>query len=265
MPAEGLPEVRPLSGESAFEAIASSYGKRGRHGHGIARRYLDIGLNGQSLPIHERVYALVECTPRPLRYRVLARLGVHHITSGSATVPLPLQLKYPVRQASAHYIYELPEARPYVHAVTRSRAMQRFSSFDLSSAFQVPAESAVALVHDTLTDSSTSTGACTPEVSVSLVSELRVEAAVQSPCPTVVSILEVVFPDWRVWIDDAPAPLALVDAGFVGARVPSGTHRLRFEYVPLSVRWQKISLGCFISLLGLLIAGLVVQRRRRPR
>jgi hypothetical protein len=78
---------------------------------------------------------------------------------------------------------------------------------------------------------------------------------------TAVVVLRSSFdPRWRVTVDDAVAPTEIVAPGFVGARVPPGSHHVRFIYAPYPWYWALFLIG------GVSVFALWVwERRARAR
>ena len=69
------------------------------------------------------------------------------------------------------------------------------------------------------------------------------------------------YPGWRVYVDGEPRPLLRADYLFRAVAVPAGTHKVSFEYAPLSV-----TVGLAISAIAVLIwVGLFVYYRRARR
>ena len=69
------------------------------------------------------------------------------------------------------------------------------------------------------------------------------------------------YPGWRATLDGAEVPIHRADHALRAVRVPTGAHRVRFEYQPSSFR-----AGLALSLLGwvgLVGVGLVLARRRK--
>jgi hypothetical protein len=77
-----------------------------------------------------------------------------------------------------------------------------------------------------------------------------------------VVITEPAWDGWRIYIDDRRVEHFYANAAFLGVYVPSGGHRIRLTFLPMSfVRGRAISL----STLALLLAGTIAARiRRRP-
>ncbi len=74
----------------------------------------------------------------------------------------------------------------------------------------------------------------------------KLEATLEQP--ELVVLADSFYPGWRATIDGTPAPIVATNYLFRGVAAPAGTHRIRFAYVPASVR-----IGAALSLLGLVV------------
>jgi len=89
----------------------------------------------------------------------------------------------------------------------------------------------------------------------------RTTVGVKLQRPGYVILSDTFYPGWRVLVDDVVQPLLIADLNFQAVAVPTGMHKLRFEYAPFSA-----TLGLIISLLaGLIFIGLSVWALRRPQ
>lgn len=71
------------------------------------------------------------------------------------------------------------------------------------------------------------------------------------------------YPQWNVYVDGKKAELLRVNHAFRGVVVPAGTHRVEFKYEDAAhVRGLVLAL---LTILGLVVATVVMNRRRRPR
>ena len=78
--------------------------------------------------------------------------------------------------------------------------------------------------------------------------------------PAYLVLADTWFPGWEATVGDAPAPILRANHAFRAVRLERGTHVVRFEYRPRSVR-----LGLVTTIAGaVLVAGLLVIGRRRP-
>ncbi len=76
--------------------------------------------------------------------------------------------------------------------------------------------------------------------------------------PGLVVLADAFYPGWVARVDGQPAPVVATNHLFRGVPAPAGTHRIRFEYRPLSV-----TIGAVASGLGWLAVGLLALAARR--
>ncbi len=90
----------------------------------------------------------------------------------------------------------------------------------------------------------------------------RVEIEVQAVRPGLLVLSDSFFPGWRVWVDDVETEILRANGLFRAVAVSEGSHRVRFEYRPASLRF-----GAALSAasLGLLCAVPLAARWRRRR
>ena len=69
------------------------------------------------------------------------------------------------------------------------------------------------------------------------------------------------YPGWRATVDGVEVPIVRVDTLFRGVVLPAGTHEVRFEFAPWSVRFGVAVSG----VASVVIAGAVAWTLRRPR
>ncbi len=88
-----------------------------------------------------------------------------------------------------------------------------------------------------------------------------VEVLTEAPSSQPLVFAESFHEGWKAFVDGRPIPVTRADGDFMGAVVPAGTHRVRFEFSPRSFRFGLLlsALGLFLSSLyflgRLLIAG----------
>ncbi|MBI4244676.1 MAG: YfhO family protein [Planctomycetes bacterium] len=68
------------------------------------------------------------------------------------------------------------------------------------------------------------------------------EAEVKADLNSVVVLGETFYPGWRVWIDQEEKDVFKIGGGFIGAKLPQGSHKVRFEFRP-----QKFYATLYIS------------------
>lgn len=87
----------------------------------------------------------------------------------------------------------------------------------------------------------------------------RVELAVTTSAETMLVLSDVFYPGWIATIDDRSTPIYPANFAFRAVRVPSGSHRVVFEFSPAS--WAIGLAVTAITLAGLLGGVLINQRR----
>jgi hypothetical protein len=93
----------------------------------------------------------------------------------------------------------------------------------------------------------------------------RVELAVTTSAPTMLVLSDVYYPGWIARIDDQPTPIYPANFAFRAVRVPAGSHRVVFEFEP--VTWRIGLAITALTVLGLAGAwagrlGTVLRRRQ---
>ena len=68
------------------------------------------------------------------------------------------------------------------------------------------------------------------------------------------------YPGWRAYIDGAQTEIFCVNGIFKGIMIPSGEHKVKFVFHPMSYR-----LGYFLSLLTILYLGIAFSLITIPR
>ncbi len=87
-------------------------------------------------------------------------------------------------------------------------------------------------------------------MAVRQVTPQRVELETTLDRPGLVILADVHYPGWTLTLDGEPAAILRANGMMRGAAVPSGRHRLVYEYRPQSFR-----LGGVVSIVGLLALG----------
>lgn len=73
------------------------------------------------------------------------------------------------------------------------------------------------------------------------------------------------YPGWQATVDGKPAPVARMDYNLIGVAMPAGGRSVRLRFVDLAYRQGKlVTLFAFAVAVILWIAGVVIDRRRRP-
>lgn len=92
----------------------------------------------------------------------------------------------------------------------------------------------------------------------------RVELAVTTSAPTMLVISDVFYPGWIALIDDQPATIYPANFAFRAVRVPAGSHRVVFEFEPITWRiGLAITALTVLSLAGAWAGRLWTVSRRR--
>ena len=80
------------------------------------------------------------------------------------------------------------------------------------------------------------------------------EVETTSSLPSFLVTSDLYYPGWRATLDGAPAPLFRADYALRGVQVPSGRHRLRFEFTPKTFYYglglsvlSIVALLCFLA------------------
>ena len=89
----------------------------------------------------------------------------------------------------------------------------------------------------------------------------RVELAVTTATPTLLVLSDVYYPGWVATIDDQPTPIYPANFAFRAVRVPAGSHRVVFQFEPMS--WRVGLVVTVVTLLGLIGLSVAAWRRRR--
>jgi hypothetical protein len=72
-----------------------------------------------------------------------------------------------------------------------------------------------------------------PADAVDFQSNSRVTISVNAPQPALLVFTEALYPGWRVWVDDRPAPLLAANLLFQAVAVEPGLHTVNFAFQPL--------------------------------
>ncbi len=90
-------------------------------------------------------------------------------------------------------------------------------------------------------------------------SDDRVELIAQTSSPAYLVLSDVYYPGWTATIDDRPTDINPADFAFRAVFVPSGWHRVVFQFEPLS--WKIGSLISGVTMVALIVLGLMRWRR----
>ena len=256
------PPVAHADGQTRFEDLMRSLGRRGHHSYRTGRLAVSSDLDGLGHSIHVAAMDWALTAPRPEAYRMLARLGVAWIVSPQGDLPLPLALSWPVPGEPPQHIYRLDGVRPYVSAFNAWTVVppSALNATGHRRHLLNPANHAVV----TAGASESRRGTCTPEAFEWTVSSPeRIYGRVDAQCALLVVVQETAAPGWAVTIDGVPATLAEAEAGYMAAVVPPGSHRFEFRFRHRSKSWAMLSGLAFTAAILALLAPHFRGRRRR--
>ncbi len=91
---------------------------------------------------------------------------------------------------------------------------------------------------------------------------LRVDLTAQMTRPGWLVLGDVNYPGWTVTVDGQPAPLYTAYSILRAVPLGAGTHTIRFAFQPLSVVLGALVSGGALLLVGIVIGGAAVRRRR---
>lgn len=80
----------------------------------------------------------------------------------------------------------------------------------------------------------------------------RVELEANLERPGMVVLADVYYPGWTLTVDGRPAPVFRANRMMRGAALPSGRHKLVYEFRPASFRYGLVASGVGLGVLGLL-------------
>ncbi|MEE2901922.1 MAG: hypothetical protein VYC39_06305 [Myxococcota bacterium] len=250
--------------KSLFHLATISMRKRGEHAFRGVRLLRDIDPDGQSNPWLALGFSLFEKANTTQAQTLLGRLGVGWLSTWYPDRQ-PNTIKYEIGKEQPQYLVPVELVRNYVRAYPNWRVFDSKQKFDKKSLLQVVTATSSwdqALIFDTESSIATSTSSeCRPQVKLIDFSDIGADIKSESSCETVVVLLEVSFPGWKVSIDDAPAKLLNAELGFMGVRVPAGSHQVRFHYEALTPRFLRWS--ALATVFGIIL--MLTPRRRKER
>jgi len=147
-------------------------------------------------------------------------------------------------------LYENRGARPRAYAVHRIVRAQSLSDAVRQVAYAEGADGAV-VVEDPSAPRPTGTGPSTVLVRTETPTQVELEAEMKGDGYVVLA--DTNYPGWQAWVDDTPTAVYTANGLFRTVFVPSGSHRVRFEYVP-----KALYRGLVTSLLTMLTALVLV-------
>ena len=90
----------------------------------------------------------------------------------------------------------------------------------------------------------------------------RVQLETRAESRTVLLLNDRHHPDWRVFVDGAPAPLLRCNYAMRGVALPAGTHTVEFRFEP-RVTWLSVSAGATLAGLALCVLFVFSSNPRR--
>jgi len=257
--------------KSLFHLATVSMRKRGEHAFRGVRLLRDIDPDGQSNRWLALGFSLFEKANTEQAQTLLGRLGVAWLSTWYPD-RRPNTVKYEIENERPQYLAPVEKVRNYVHAypnwrvfnpnqpVDKDRLLQvatSTSSWDEALLFGPNSPKRNKIIKHFLPESNESN--CKPRVKLVDFTDLSVDIESESSCESVMVLLEVPFPGWKVTVDGSPSVLLNAELGFMGVKVPTGRHRVRFYYDELTSTFLKVS-GIATFLCLVLIA---IPRRRK--
>jgi hypothetical protein len=93
---------------------------------------------------------------------------------------------------------------------------------------------------------------------------IRVDLAGPAPEGSAVIVSENWYPGWSAAVDGRPATVARADYSLMGIPLTAGARRIELSFSdPVYARGRLITLVALVLTTGLIIGGLVLERRRR--
>ncbi|MBI2377880.1 MAG: hypothetical protein HYV07_28010 [Deltaproteobacteria bacterium] len=258
-----------LSGRSPYESFEIDLGRRGFHSFPKVRRFFGHDPDAQGATSVKRTYDALPLLSWEQAFPLLARAGAHHII-GLVSVPTPVLMSRPDPAGRPILVYEVPGARPYVHAETSWITIPDDTESIARSTPGVPADAVMILdgapkPHPAPAEL---VSGCGPNSDRSATAALdprtstfdRFVIESDSACEHVVVVSEPVARRWRAQVDGRPAPVLTAEVGYLGTRAPPGHHLIIFSFDSLAAKLFPLSFGAWM--LGLLC---LIERPRRTR
>jgi hypothetical protein len=218
------------------------------------------GAWGALMPLYRHPRPIYDPrTPLEVQFRWLELLNVRYflLLRPRSDPHLRLLTKDPL------YIYEDPAVFPRPFWVPRARSVSGEDAIALVSSPDFDPRQEVAMEEESEPTSSRSdpTAAGGGPVAGRIV-EYRpehVRLEVTAPAAGILVLMDSVYPGWRATVDGQPEEIRPANWTGRGIRVEAGTHQVRMDFMPASVR-----VGLFFSLAALAaVAGSAAASRRR--
>jgi len=162
-----------------------------------------------------------------------------------------------IYQADELIIRRIPNAQPEAYFVTEAEFLQsteqaaaRLLAPDFDSSRKVIIMKAQAAAVGNSSPPATNFDAQTAAVTVQRPATGRVELTVDAPAAGYVVLADTFYPGWQATVDRQPVEIRPANLAFRAVAVTAGTHKIIFEYKPLS-----FTVGGWISLLTLVALG----------
>jgi hypothetical protein len=255
--------ARHRSDKTFLEDLHRSVSLRGLGRTRTARPFGDIDPDAESNRASVLTLNVIESL-KPRRAReMLGRAGVAWL---SVVRPDPTArgvIPFDVEGEEPQYLIPVERVRPYVSAWERALVvdLDHAQPIEFALALTAASTSSAAVILDAAFDPSrllalSSTGAAPvrAELKKRTTDGRSYEIETEGERPAVVVLQEIMHPGWSVSIDGARSRIWPVEIGYMGAEVPSGKHRVRFEYDAIAPGWLPMSAVAMIIALALVAA-----------
>ena len=262
-PQNARAQFQPIEGETDFASSVRSGNLRGHITHKRIRFFRDIDRNGLSPQSASLAISALQTSNLREALRVFERAGTAWMSSYQPGV-FQDHLTLDIENEQTQYFYRLPPVRSYVanHFEWKFLDLNKMNPQEQAD-YVKGLDPKVAFVTSPLSaelnPSCTSSTATATTTYTRDKSQNRIDVISESTCPRLVSVLETLMPNWRVYVDDQAAPMYNVDFGQIGTLLPPGKQKIRFQYEPSSGPWIKLS--AISWLLALLLLFLPSRKR----
>ena len=261
-PGARYPALKTLPDDTPLATLISSDRIRGYRVYRRIRLLDDRDADGMSHPASRITMRLLGRSTRARANRVMARAGAAWVSSWLKDSGVDAT-RFEIPDQPPHYVWPVPDVRPYVHAYDRWQAID-LGRMNLDQALELYAGDATWHTALVLAPVATSTIGCSRPPVATLrdgATDTRYELHIQADCDAFVVLREIAVDGWHVLVDGAPATLAPAEFGMLGVRVPAGAETVVFEYASRMRRWVWLS-ALSTTVAGLLIGVGAVRRER---
>lgn len=250
----------------------------GEHGNQLQRWNQFVGAGEQTyVDWHNFLGGLIDPADAHLR-EFLDAANVRYLITGQPLQGMPYPL---VHAGPAGAVFENPSALPRAWLVADARVAaegteietMRQPAFDFRTTALIdrpleqplaPAAGATTPVPDSAGTDTARTASTVGDARVTTYEPDRVVVETSAGRDALLVLSDNWYPDWRVTVDGAEAPLYRANHTFRGVRVPAGDHTVEFTFDPADLR-----LGFAIHVTGMLLligyAAFFLYRRRSAR